>query len=474
MKKIYSFVLAVLLLLSGLVLPVNAAPTSDDLGGFASNGMTYNTATTDEGFVYKLKQDGTAAVCGAPENLTELTIPASVDGYKVSEVTTYNQRFQGSDTVKKLTISDGIERLSFFLRCFKNAEEIYLPSTLVEIKSMSFIDSTAYYKNEANWDNGCLYIGTNLLAVNADAPEILSLREDTTCIADELYRPINKNVKEIILPTFEVNGLLNFIPRNSLQRVTIPAALKEIPVGLFSSCHVLEDVIIEEGIEKISDRCFFECFNLTNVEIPASVNTIGERAFGMCDGFTEFAIPDTVKVIEKQAFAGCKNLMLVEIPDSVTYIGEQAIGFGNSYYSSSSDHGLGYSKTKHFTVCAPLGSEGERYAVKNEFYYEKSKADYEASMDEIDYNNPRDFDKFTFGDADLDGKVTVKDATYIQKATAGLLKLEYKVQHFIATVNLDFDINVRDATLIQKHLAGMEIEFPIGQIFTWEELFQML
>ncbi|MDO4420336.1 MAG: leucine-rich repeat protein [Ruminococcus sp.] len=473
MKKILSLIISLIIIATVCVVPVSAAPTADELGGFLQNGMTKNTATTKDGIVYKLKDDGTAAVCGAKEGLTELVIPSVVDGYKVSEVTTHAQRFSGSGTVEKLTISEGVECLSDFLSCFYNATEINLPSSIKEIRNMSFLSNMAYYKDERNWENGCLYIGTNLVSVNADAPEVLEIREDTTCIANFLYIPLTASVKEIILPTYEVFGLRNLIPYLSLERVTVPAEFKEIPAGLFSQCEKLTDVTIEEGITKIGDRAFFECDSLTEIEIPSTVKTIGVRAFGMCNGFTEFKIPDTVKKIEKQAFAGCENLIVVDIPASVTEIGVEALGFGGHYYSESSDHGLGYYETKNFTVCAPEGSKGMEYANNNEFNYFESWSDYIKDLNGVDFDNPRDFDTFVFGDADLDGKLSIKDATYIQKVSAHFFELEYKVQHFVSTVNLDFDINVKDATLIQKHLANFDTGYPIGQTFTWEELFDM-
>ncbi len=474
MKRILAFVLTLLVIVSICIFPVGAAPTAEELGGFAPNGMTKNTATTKDGIVYKLKEDGTAAICGAKEGLTELVIPAVVDGYKVSEVTTHAQRFSGSGTVEKLTISEGVERLSHFLSSFYNATEINLPSTINEIYNMSFLYNMAYYKDESNWDNGCLYIGTNLISINADAPEVLEIRDNTTCIANNLYMPLTASVKEIIIPTYDVYGLRNLIPYLSLEHVTVPAELGEIPAGLFSGCEKLTDVTIEEGITKIGDRAFYRCDSLKEIEFPSSVKAIGVRAFGMCNGFEKFTIPDTVTAIGKQAFAGCENLKVVEVPASVTEIGEEALGFGGHYYSENSDHGLGYYETEFFTICGENGTKAESYAKANEFNFEASMEDYEASLDEVDYDNPRDFDEFVFGDVDLDGRVTVKDATLIQKHAAHIIKLPYKVQYFVSSVNLDFDINVRDATMIQKFLAKSEVDSPIGETFTWEELFNML
>ncbi len=75
-----------------------------------------------------------------------------------------------------------------------------------------------------------------------------------------------------------------------------------------------------------------------------------------------------------------------------------------------------------------------------------------------------------FGDMDFDDKLSVKDATYIQKCLVGLEK--YKNAHYIgehevnntdgimynvADFNRDDAVNVKDATAIQKHIAGLEV-----------------
>ncbi len=63
------------------------------------------------------------------------------------------------------------------------------------------------------------------------------------------------------------------------------------------------------------------------------------------------------------------------------------------------------------------------------------------------------------GDADGDQKLTVKDATYIQKKVADF-RLDSKYDYSMEEVVLDFDgdkkITVKDATAIQKRIAGLE------------------
>lgn len=63
------------------------------------------------------------------------------------------------------------------------------------------------------------------------------------------------------------------------------------------------------------------------------------------------------------------------------------------------------------------------------------------------------------GDVDLDGRISVKDATLIQKYVASLKSLSVS-QLVIADVDISDNVNVKDATMIQKKIAGIIDEFP--------------
>ena len=71
--------------------------------------------------------------------------------------------------------------------------------------------------------------------------------------------------------------------------------------------------------------------------------------------------------------------------------------------------------------------------------------------------------KYFLGDADMNGTVNVKDATLIQKATAGLVSA-FRGEAFIcADADINTEVNVKDATIIQKFVAGLTVKTPVGQ-----------
>lgn len=63
------------------------------------------------------------------------------------------------------------------------------------------------------------------------------------------------------------------------------------------------------------------------------------------------------------------------------------------------------------------------------------------------------------GDVNNDGKISVMDATAIQKHTAKLIVLDEQ-QCIAADVDFDKKVSVKDATLIQKYITDIIVEFP--------------
>lgn len=64
------------------------------------------------------------------------------------------------------------------------------------------------------------------------------------------------------------------------------------------------------------------------------------------------------------------------------------------------------------------------------------------------------------GDADLNQKLNIRDATLIQKFSAKLAELSKEAKR-LSDVDFSDSVNVRDATSIQKWLTGIETEAPV-------------
>ena len=78
-----------------------------------------------------------------------------------------------------------------------------------------------------------------------------------------------------------------------------------------------------------------------------------------------------------------------------------------------------------------------------------------------DPTQPDTGDKVLLGDADGDGKVTILDATYIQRKLASLPVESYNA--LAADTDEDGEITILDATYIQRYLAGLSCPEGIGK-----------
>lgn len=116
----------------------------------------------------------------------------------------------------------------------------------------------------------------------------------------------------------------------NITKITLPDSIREIGPGAFSSCTVLSEVNIPDGVTKIKDGTFGWC-NLNSIVIPASVTAIGKGAFASCLALTEITLPDGVQEIDEYAFGNCDKLKTIVLPSSVKRISSGLCPFWECY-----------------------------------------------------------------------------------------------------------------------------------------------
>eukprot|EP00980_Cylindrotheca_fusiformis_P006750 scaffold1405_cov92-Cylindrotheca_fusiformis.AAC.2 len=127
------------------------------------------------------------------------------------------------------------------------------------------------------------------------------------------------------------------------EEVGIPSNVKVIDWWVFDGCELIENLVLNEGLEQIGEWAFGSLESLTEVDIPSTVVTIGEGAFFGCirlerlglneglerigvDAFRDcrplshVRIPRSVNSIATTAFAGCCHLISIEVPEETSFI----------------------------------------------------------------------------------------------------------------------------------------------------------
>ncbi len=104
-----------------------------------------------------------------------------------------------------------------------------------------------------------------------------------------------------------------FKGNKKIEKVVIPATIKELPKETFSGCIKLKTVSVGNGVKTLGKKCFYNCTNLKKVKLGKNVKTIGERCFANCESLTALVIPKKVVGIKAHAFENMYSLKKIEI-----------------------------------------------------------------------------------------------------------------------------------------------------------------
>ena len=322
------------------------------------------TSLTDIELPSSVKSIGSHAFEGC-KSLTSITIPDSVTGID-------DWAFKGCTSLTSAAIGNGVTEISYetFRDC-TSLVNITIPDRVTSISEMAFYN-TAYYNNEANWENGVLYIGNHLIKAKKNISGDYQIKQGTKTIADWAFDGC-ASLTSVAIPNSVVSiGYGAFRDCTSLESITIGNSVTSISGSAFRGCTSLESVTIPSSVTTIGDESFEGCTALESVTVPESVAEIGSRAFyntayynneanwengvfyianhlikakdnikgdyqikqgtktiadyafSWCSSLTSVTIPDSVTSIDGWAFKNCTSLTSITIPNSVTYIGGSA------------------------------------------------------------------------------------------------------------------------------------------------------
>ncbi|MCD7768405.1 MAG: leucine-rich repeat protein, partial [Oscillospiraceae bacterium] len=291
--------------------------------------------------------------------------------------------FYECTSLTDITIPGGVTSIGewAFYKC--NLSSITIPDSVTSVGNYAFSD-TAYYNDDANWENNVLYIGNWLITAKSSLSGDYEIRSGTRGIADEAFYN-RTNVTGVLVPEGVVfigeyafqkcSGLTSIVLPDSvtsigygafrectgLANVTLPDSLTLLDSYAFYKCSALTSIVIPDGVTWL--YCTFsDCSSLTSVELPDSLTSIGYCAFDDCESLTTVDIPSSVTNIDISAFAGCTSLANITIPDSVTYIGSNAFA-DTLLYSNGWESGVLY--IDHWLLAAESDLSGD-YVIKSE------------------------------------------------------------------------------------------------------------
>ncbi|MBP3401657.1 MAG: leucine-rich repeat protein [Clostridia bacterium] len=262
--------------------------------------------------------------------------------------------FIGDNTIKKVTLSEGIERIGPYAFANMTAlETVVLPSTLETIDYGAFLGCTSLKKIEGIENvkfinqsafQGCAITGTlNLdraVAIAnfafAENPAITKVNLPATLQSLGAYAfGNNTKLESVNIKAEKIKlGQYAFTDCTSLKSISINASV--IPAGAFNQCTSLKSVTLGKDVSVISEYAFrgtiIDKFtvasgNTTFVSKDGGsylTNAAGDQILLVAPAKTEFILNDSkITSIGNAAFSGSDKLIKVSIP-SVTSVGDFA------------------------------------------------------------------------------------------------------------------------------------------------------
>ena len=193
----------------------------------------------------------------------------------------------------------------------------------------------------------------------------------------------------------------------------------------------ITSVTLEKNITEIKNSAFLNVTTLTDVSLNDNLVSIDKLAFAGCSGLTELTIPASVKEIADNAFVDCDHLTI-------------------QCYTDSYAHQYAVSENIPFVLLDAV--------VPTEPPTEPPTTPVTEPPTE-----PR---MYMLGDADMDGAITVMDATAIQRVLANYTVDEFDEKAANVTGT---GLNIVDVSLLQRYLVRLSISYPVGEWYTYGE-----
>ena len=264
---------------------------------------------TDDGYTYTINDKNEVCIERYGGTAEELTVPAIIDGRKVTSIG--NNAFSYSEILTSVSLPDGVTSIgnSAFSDCVK-LTNISLPDGLTHIGHDAF--AFIYSLTSINLPDSLTSIVANPFVGCGKLTQInVSKNHPVLEVIDGVL--FNKKDKTLICYPYAFTA----------ESYIVPTGVLGIGDSAFAYCLLnLTSITLPETVTSIGDHAFHACERLTNISLSDNVTSIGYSAFSYCSRLTSIMLPNSLISIDSNAFSDCDNLTSVIIPAGVMYIGD--------------------------------------------------------------------------------------------------------------------------------------------------------
>ncbi len=249
---------------------ITSAPLQGFVGLELPEWFSFEADAIDSGdFSYTVLSDGTAQITAYRGGESEVVVPETIDGIKVTEIG--NNLFYNNKTLTSITLPSGIRRLgegSFYNT--SNLKEIYFEGDVASWCSMAIYPDSA---SPFVYGGGKLYIDGQFV-------ENLVVPEGVTYIGSRVFIAYD-HLKSVDFPsTLKSIEAFAFLHCDGLETLVIPDGVTTLGYGAFELCGALKTVILGSGITTIDSDVFYLSPSISNVYYSGVESQWNKISFG--------------------------------------------------------------------------------------------------------------------------------------------------------------------------------------------------
>jgi len=290
-------------------------------------------------YQYILLEDGTAEITDYTGTAETLTVPDTLDGYRVTSIG--DDAFAYCRSLTNITLPDGVTSIGddAFAYC-RSLTNITLPDGVTSIGDDAFFYCDSL--TSITLPDSVTQIGANPF----------QSCEKLTAIRVSPNHPVLATIDGVLFDKTE-KKLICYPCAFTASSYAVPNGILSIGDYAFYSCESLTSITLLDSVTSIGDCAFYSCYSLTSITLPDSVTSIGDCAFYSCSSLTSITLPDGLTSIGDMAFLRCSSLTSITLPDSLTSIGYKAFS----------------SCPEQLTFTVPMDSWAEQWCRDNNMNY---------------------------------------------------------------------------------------------------------
>lgn len=341
MKRVLAILLTIVLLISVVTTTIITAN--------ATNANVSTTSGIRNGdYTYEVSKDNTAIITVYWGSDSNLIIPSSLDGYRVTMIR--DNLFSDKQSLVSVTVPSTVTTIGEYAFANNyNLESVTLPDSITSIGDHAFYYCTSLTK--VNIPNKLTEISDSLFEDCTSLSDI-TIPDSVTTIGSAAF--LGTAIKEISLPEgLTVLGDAAFMNCTELTSIVVPENVTYLGYSAFSRCTKLNSVKLPNDLSIIYPRTFQYCSELTTINVPDNLTEIHDFAFDECTNLADFPLPASLIEIGDSIFRGTKLLYNIPISDDGIYIDNHL------YYTSNSTENY---TIRPGTLCVSGYSIG--YAIK--------------------------------------------------------------------------------------------------------------